>query len=76
VCVCNFSDAPRAGYRVGLPIGGTWHELLNTDAEAYGGAGGGGGAVEAEERPWHEQPWSAELSLPPLGVLWLVPEGA
>jgi 1,4-alpha-glucan branching enzyme len=76
VCVGNFSDVPRAGYRVGLPIGGGWRELLNTDAETYGGSGAGGGAVHAEERPWHEQPWSAEVSLPPLGVLWLVPEGA
>ena len=76
VCLCNFSPVPRPGYRVGLPQGGRWRELLNTDSEFYGGSGIGNlGAVEAEERFWHEQPYSAEVTLPPLGVIWLVPEG-
>jgi 1,4-alpha-glucan branching enzyme len=60
---------------VGLPVGGGWHELLNTDANVYGGSDvGNGGRVEAVAIPAHGQPWSAELVLPPLGVLWLVPE--
>jgi 1,4-alpha-glucan branching enzyme len=75
VCVCNFSPVPRRGYRVGLPRGGRWRELVNTDSEFYGGSGVGNmGGVDAEARPWHEQPYSAELTLPPLGVVWLVPE--
>jgi 1,4-alpha-glucan branching enzyme len=74
VCACNFSPVPRHGYRVGLPRGGPWRELLNTDDERYGGGGVvNSGRVVAEERPWHDQPFSAELTLPPLGVLWLVP---
>jgi 1,4-alpha-glucan branching enzyme len=75
VCVENLSPVPRDGYRVGLPVGGGWHELLNTDANVYGGSDvGNGGRVEAVAIPAHGQPWSAELVLPPLGVLWLVPE--
>ena len=76
VAVCNFSDARREGYRVGLPAGGAWRTLLNTDDQAYGGSGTGPLALEAAELPWHDQPWSAELTLPPLSVLWLVPESS
>jgi 1,4-alpha-glucan branching enzyme len=76
VCVCNFSDARRDHYRVGLPSGGGWREALNTDAAAYGGSGAAVGAVMAEEHAWHEQTWSAELTLAPLSVVWLVPEAA
>jgi 1,4-alpha-glucan branching enzyme len=74
VCLCNFSPVPRPGYRVGLPSGGRWREVLNTDSAFYGGSGVGNlGAVEAEERAWHEQPYSAEVTLPPLAVVWLAP---
>lgn len=72
VCVANFSALPLEGYRVGLPAGGTWTELLNTDAHHYGGSGVGNlGAVHAEDVPWHGMPASAALRVPPLGVLWL-----
>ncbi|WP_210495143.1 1,4-alpha-glucan branching protein GlgB [Patulibacter sp. SYSU D01012] len=75
VCVANLSPVPREGYRVGLPVRGPWREALNTDAHAYGGSGvGNGGRVEPDETPWHGQPCSAEITLPPLGVLWLVPD--
>jgi 1,4-alpha-glucan branching enzyme len=76
VCVCNFSPVVRPAYRVGLPKPGRWREVLNTDAGSYGGSGvGNGGSVVADETTWHGQHWSAELQLPPLGVVWLVPEG-
>ena len=76
VCACNFSPVPRPGYRIGLPRAGRWRELVNTDSELYGGSGVGNlGGVTAEEKPWHDQPCSAEVTLPPLGVVWLVPEG-
>jgi len=75
VCVCNFSPVPRPGYRLGLPLEGRWVEALNTDSAYYGGSDVGNlGGVAAEAKPWHEQPFSAELTLPPLGVVWLVPE--
>jgi 1,4-alpha-glucan branching enzyme len=74
VCVCNFSPIPRYGYRVGLPRAGSWTELLNTDSEYYGGSGVGNlGVVQAEKKPWHDQPFSAEVTLPPLGVVWFRP---
>ncbi|MDP8975015.1 MAG: 1,4-alpha-glucan branching protein GlgB [Actinomycetota bacterium] len=75
-CVANFSPVSRQRYRVGLPERGPWQELLNTDATEFGGSGvGNGGQVDADGESWHGQPFSAELALPPLGVLWLVPAG-
>jgi 1,4-alpha-glucan branching enzyme len=75
VCVCNLSPVPREAYRLGLPRGGRWRELLNTDSTFYGGSDVGNlGGIDAAGPPWHGQPQSAELRLPPLGVVWLVPE--
>ena len=73
-CVVNFSGGPHEGYRIGLPFGGEWHEVVNTDAAAYGGSGVGNmGSVHAEEIPWHGRPYSAVVRVPPLGALWLRP---
>jgi 1,4-alpha-glucan branching enzyme len=75
VCVCNLSPMPREDYRVGLPAAGRWEEVVNTDSELYGGSGVGNlGGVAAGAKPWHDQPFSAEVTLPPLGVVWLAPE--
>jgi 1,4-alpha-glucan branching enzyme len=74
VCVANFSPVPQVGYRIGLPRPGRWLELLNTDAEEWGGSGlGNMGEVLAEDVGWHGLGHSTELVLPPLGVLWLAP---
>ncbi|HEY2778454.1 MAG TPA: 1,4-alpha-glucan branching protein GlgB [Gaiellaceae bacterium] len=74
VCIANLSPIPREGYRVGLPKGGDWVELLNTDSTYYTGAGVGNlGKVSAAEPGWHDQPFSATLTLPPLAVVWLRP---
>ncbi|GLY21601.1 1,4-alpha-glucan branching protein GlgB [Micromonospora sp. NBRC 101691] len=76
VCVANFSARPLHDYRIGLPAGGTWTEVVNTDAHHYGGSGVGNlGTVRAESVPWHGLPASAALQVPPLGVLWLRPAG-
>jgi 1,4-alpha-glucan branching enzyme len=75
VCVLNLTPVPRHNYRLGLPQAGRWRELLNTDSGHYGGTDVGNfGGVEAESLPWMGQSHSAELSLPPLGAIWLVPE--
>jgi 1,4-alpha-glucan branching enzyme len=75
VCVCNFAPVPRYGYRVGMPRAGAWRELLNTDSSFYGGSDvGNQGTVMAEGIAWHDQPFSAEVTLPPLATVWLVPE--
>ncbi len=73
-CVVNFAAVPHEGYRVGLPYAGEWRELVNTDAELYGGSGVGNlGAVTATADPWHSRPASAALRVPPLGALYLTP---
>ncbi|KQR24525.1 glycogen branching protein [Agreia sp. Leaf335] len=70
----NFSGAPVGPYRVGLPFGGTWDELINTDAVEFGGSGVGNfGSVEAEDVPWSGRQASVELTLPPLAALYLKP---
>jgi 1,4-alpha-glucan branching enzyme len=72
VCVTNFAAIPHEGYRLGLPKAGEWAEVINTDAEAYGGSGVGNlGTVTAHEEPYDGKPASATLRLPPLGTLWL-----
>ena len=71
-CVANFSPVVHSRFRVGLPLAGTWREVLNTDATEYAGGGVGNmGAVQAESLTWHGQPFSAEMTMPPLAVLWL-----
>jgi len=76
-CIANFAGEPHLAYRVGLPRAGRWRELVNTDSFDYGGSGVGNlGAVEAVAEPWHSQPASAELTVPPLGVVWLAPDDA
>jgi 1,4-alpha-glucan branching enzyme len=66
---------PRHDYRIGLPRGGRWREALNTDSSFYGGGDVGNiGGIEAEPVTWNEQQFSAKVTIPPLGALWLVPE--
>jgi 1,4-alpha-glucan branching enzyme len=70
--VCNFTPVPRHGYRIGAPAGGYWAELLNTDAEIYGGSNvGNEGGVWTQEESEHGQPYSLVLILPPLATLVL-----
>jgi 1,4-alpha-glucan branching enzyme len=74
-CVANFAAMPHYDYRIGLPGAGTWTELINTDADLYGGSGVGNlGSVEATDEPWHGRPASAAITIPPLAVLWLTPQ--
>jgi len=70
VVACNFTPVPRPDYRIGLPEAGTWREVLNTDATAYEGSGLGNlGAVESEPQPWHDQPHSMRITIPPLATV-------
>ena len=74
-CVANFAGQPHLNYRIGLPLAGRWREVVNTDAQVYGGSGVGNlGAVQAVAEPWHGRPNSARITIPPLAVLWLAPE--
>ena len=75
VFAANLSPVPRHGYRLGLPRACRWREAANTDWAFYGGSDVGNlGGVEPEPVPWHNQPVSAEITLPPLAAVWLVPE--
>ncbi len=74
VVVCNFTPMPRENYRVGVPFGGRWIERLNSDAHDYGGSGKGNfGGVEAAPLGSHGRTHSLYLTVPPLGVLYLIP---
>jgi 1,4-alpha-glucan branching enzyme len=70
--VVNFAGHPYHNFRLGLPKPGTWKEIMNTDAEVYGGSGVGNfGGVQTEEHHSHGRPYSAEITVPPLGSVWL-----
>ena len=74
VVVTNFTPVPRDNYILPLPRAGHWREILNTDAEVYGGSGRGNfGGVRAADSTSHGKPASVRLSLPPLATLFLVP---
>jgi 1,4-alpha-glucan branching enzyme len=73
--VCNFTPVPRHNYRVGVPHGGYWRELLNSDAAHYGGSGMGNyGGVDATPMPYEDFSHSLTLTLPPLAALVFKPE--
>jgi 1,4-alpha-glucan branching enzyme len=70
VMVVNFTPVPRAGYRIGVPEGGWYRELLNSDSVLYGGSNtGNGGGVMAEPRPAHGFDHSLSIVVPPLAFL-------
>ncbi len=69
--VANFTPETHHNYRVGAPRGGYWQELLNSDAPIYGGSGQGNlGGLEASPVPFHGQPYSLNLTLPPLAAVF------
>ena len=75
LCVYNMTPIPRHNYRIGVPQGGRWREVLNSDAPAYGGGGiGNFGAAEAVPMPFEEYSHTLTLTLPPLAALFFKPE--
>jgi 1,4-alpha-glucan branching enzyme len=69
--VVNFTPVTRFGYRVGVPWGGWWSELLNSDSEAYQGSGlGNMGGLHAQSQPWHGRPCSLDITSPGLSVVF------
>lgn len=74
VVLANFTPMPRHDYRVGVPQGGRWKELLNSDAGIYGGSDvGNAGVVQTSAEPSHGQPYTLCAQLPPLGIVFLRP---
>jgi len=73
--VLNFTPVPRHNYAVGVPAGGYWNEILNSDAPLYGGSGQGNmGGVDSAPIPLHGRRWSVNLTLPPLAAVFLINE--
>lgn len=76
IFVSNFTPVPREGYRLGVPTLGYYRELLNSDAEVYGGSNmGNAGGLPADDIPWQGQPASLLITLPPLATVVFKPSG-
>ena len=72
VVVCHFTPVVRYDYRIGVPVPGVYTEMLNSDAEVYGGSGQvNSPKLFTENIPWHNQPYSLLLKLPPLASVYL-----
>jgi 1,4-alpha-glucan branching enzyme len=77
VAVCNMTPVPRTDYRVGVPVRGRYNEILNSDAQAYGGSGMGNlGGTNSEAVKMHGREDSVVLTLPPLSILLLEHSGS
>ncbi len=74
IVVLNLTPVPRLGHRIGVPEGGYYREILNSDSKIYGGSDlGNGGGLMADEVASHGRPWSLNLTLPPLAAVVLEP---
>ncbi|MFO0960661.1 MAG: 1,4-alpha-glucan branching protein GlgB, partial [Isosphaeraceae bacterium] len=74
VVVCNFTPVPREGYRIGVPVGGFYREILNTDAGCYGGSNmGNQGGTWAYDESYGGRPFHLSIRIPPLGVVYFKP---
>ncbi len=70
IVVCNFNPVQRDGYRIGVPVHGTYTEVFNTDLAEFGGGGVLNGTLDSEQEPMHGFEQSLSLTLPPLSVLY------
>ncbi|KJU81857.1 1,4-alpha-glucan branching enzyme [Candidatus Magnetobacterium bavaricum] len=74
VCVFNFTPVSRTNYRVGVPKGGFYKELLNSDSERFWGSNvGNWGGFNADDVWWQGKPFSLNLNIPPLGAVFMKP---
>ena len=74
--VVNFAGQPQHDFRLGLPVAGDWEEILNTDAAEFGGSGVGNlGKLTTYDEGSYGQPFSANITVPPLGAVWFKPVG-
>ena len=73
--VCNFNPVLREGYQMGVPVAGTYRELLSSDDESYGGGGVHNKALRSRKTPMHGFDQSITVTLPPLSTVYFsVPE--
>jgi 1,4-alpha-glucan branching enzyme len=72
IVVCNFTPVPRQNYRIGVPDGGLYREILNSDSSYYEGSNvGNAGEIQAESISCHNRTYSLNLTLPPLAAVFL-----
>ena len=74
VVVTNFTPVVRPGYRIGVPEAGRYREVMNSDRAEFGGSGVTNGELCAEQQPWHSQPFSVVLTVPPLATVYIKKE--
>jgi 1,4-alpha-glucan branching enzyme len=75
VVCCNYTPVPRQNYRLGMPKGGWYREIFNSDSGYYGGSNVGNfPGIMAEDMPSHGRPCSISITIPPLGCVVLKPE--
>jgi 1,4-alpha-glucan branching enzyme len=75
LAACNFAPVPRYNVRLGVPRGGHWIEIVNSDAREYGGSGQGNfGGVESVPLSWQGQPHTITITLPPLAAVAFKPQ--
>ena len=75
ICVCNFQPVTRENYRLGVPSDGIYHEIFNSECIEFGGTGiGNTEDLIAEEETMHDLDYSLNITVPPLGVLFLAKE--
>jgi len=76
VVCCNFTPVVRRDYRVGMPQGGSYHEIFNSDSHHYGGGNVGNyPGLDAEPIEAQGRSFSVSMTLPPLGIVVLKPGG-
>ncbi len=72
IAIVNATPVLREGYRLGVPDGGFYEEIFNSDAEIYGGSNqGSGGGIPTQQQEAHGKPHSIEITIPPLGTVFL-----
>ncbi len=75
VVCCNFTPVPREKYRIGVPRGGWYYEIMNTDSTFYGGSNlGNYPGIQASDEGSHHRPHTIEVTIPPLAVVVLKPQ--
>ncbi|MBU6178558.1 MAG: alpha amylase C-terminal domain-containing protein, partial [Verrucomicrobia bacterium] len=71
VVLVNATPVPRSGYRLGVPAGGFYEEILNSDSALYGGSNlGSAGGIPARAQESHGRPWSIQVEVPPLATVF------
>jgi 1,4-alpha-glucan branching enzyme len=72
-CLVNFSGQTHESYRIGLPRGGRWRVIMDTAGYHPDAPSSTGRVIEPVPTPWQNQPYAADLTIPRLSAVWVVP---